>query len=192
MATLFPFNSSEAADSRKNTHCEGQGYYAETYPRGACSSSTIMVTQRAYYQSIGLARGDVVTNILAMCQTLGSGFSGINMKGAIYTKTGATLLAVTGDISAAYGSVGPKASPLVLQSNNQPLIIPETDIYWLALLAIATTPPTLMRGATSHQSTGGFGSGIGSSGAWSGQSDLGSSATITSDTNGIPFWMGVN
>lgn len=165
-----------------------QGYYAETTPRGSASNATIMVSGTIYFNSVGLLAGDVVTNILTLCSLAGSGFSGIGMKAGLYSKAGVQL-ALTGDISVAHSSVAAKTNVLTT-----PYTVLTTDLYYVALIGIATTMPTLIRTpagvATEAVFTGGFSPAYGYQ---TGQTDLTAPATIASTaTTGIAFWSGIS
>lgn len=185
-----PYTDTRSAQ-RYQALVSAQGYYAETLPRNAAASTALLVTGEIYYVSIGLLAGDVVTNILTLCNTLGSGFSGINMKAGLYAKGNGAQLAVTGDISAAHGSTGPKTNALTA-----PYTVLTTDAYWLAILAIATTPPTLTRGTpASPVYNGAFtGAAMGSLGVQLAQTDLPSPNATVAYATGAAFglWMGVN
>jgi hypothetical protein len=138
-----------------------------------------------YYVAIGLAAGDVVTNIHTRCITAGATFSGIGMKVGVYSKA-LQLLGSSGDVSPAHLSTGGKVNAL-----SAPLSITTTDLYYLAMIAVATTPPVLNRGGAGGLFSA-FGTFAGSAGNQSAQTDLPATASITFNTGMLQYWFGVS
>lgn len=170
---------------RYESQLAAQGYYAENFHRNADSSTVIMTTQRAYYMSIGLDAGDVVTNICVECLTAGTGSTGIGMKVGLYSKAGIQLV-VSGDVSATLASAGAKA--LLLSA---PYTVLTSDGYFIALLWVGGTPPVLYR-----QGAGVGGAAISGNqlayGSVDTQTDLPAPATIANNSNSTAYWVGVN
>jgi len=143
-----------------------------------------------YLQAIGLAGGDVVTNILmALGGTAGSGFSGIGAKVGIYNKAGTSLLASSGDVSGQLAASGTRTMPLALVAG-QPFVVPSTDTYLLAFLGIATTMPTFAKGMVGATNANSANS-ITYTGAQASQTDLPASLTISA-AGTLAYWMAVS
>jgi hypothetical protein len=186
--SVYLTNDSSATLVRQQALMEAQGYYAETYPRAASLISSVTTTQEVYYTAIGLAAGDVVSNLLVMLQVVGT--TTTLAKVGLYSKAN-VLLASSADVSSVVnGSAGPKVIPLTA-----PLVVPTTDGYWAAFLAVsAVTMPTLWRSFPSPFSNGLFGSAsMGASATQTGQADLPATATPVYAAGGaLSVWMGVS
>lgn len=171
--------------ARQQAFMNAQGYFAETYPRGATSSASVMISGTVYYEGIGLVAGDVVTNILATANAVVVTPSGVGMKFGIYTKAN-VLVANTADVSASFLTVGAKSSALTT-----PYTVPTTDGYYLAVIVIAATGPGLWRSTAGLNGTGPFGAAtLSVSAAQTGQIDLPATGTPTGGTFGL--WLGVS
>lgn len=187
VAAYADVTPSLAFSRRYQAQMAAEGYYAETLPRAAAiGTPAILISGTVYYVNIGLLAGDVVTNLHTLVSVLGSGFSGIGMKLGLYDKTGA-LLRATGDISAAHASTGPKVNAL-----SSPYTILSTDSYFLAMLCIATTPPTLAKGALSSVFSGAFTGGVGMAASATGLTDFLSNVTYVYSGSNHAWWIGVS
>lgn len=175
-----------ATSERYRAQMAAQSYFSESFPRQALSTSSAPATGAVYFVLIGLARGDVVTNLHLLCTTLGSGFSGIGMKVGLYSKAG-VLLQGSGDVSALFASTGPKVCPL-----SAAYTVGATDGYLAALLAVASVPPTLLRGAPGQNASGAFAGGVGAYGVQNSQVDLPAPATVANNNGASAFWVGAS
>ena len=189
-ATVTPaaiaFAANTKSTQRTDAQLAAQGYYSENFPRQAVNSSTVPTSGTIYFCLLGLLAGDVVTNLNLLCTTLGTGFSGINMRVALYSKA-SVQLATSGDVSAQFGSTGTKPCPLTT-----PYTVPTTDAYFAALIQVGSANVALLRGSPGLNAGGAIGSGTGAYGAQTGQTDLTAPATIAFNNTGNAFWFGIS
>lgn len=179
-------NVAGSASSRYAAQMSAQGYFAENYQRQGTAAATTPTSGTVYYMALGLAAGDVVTNINLLCNVAGTGFSGVGVKVGIYTKASG-LVASSGDVSALFASAGGKICPLTA-----PYTVPTTDGYFIALLNIGSANLTLHRAGTGLFTFGAFSGSQIAAGFQNTQTDLPATATITTNTNSIAFWVGVS
>lgn len=185
MPVYGPTAASKSAQRYEATMA-AQGYFAENYQRDAANASATTTTGTVFFMGLGLAAGDVVTNIVTMCAGIGSGFSGIGMKVGVYSKA-AALLAQSGDVSGQVASTGAKSLPL-----SAPYTVLTTDAYYLAILAITSSAPTLNRSNQNLVGLGPFSGGtLNVQGVQTGQTDLPATATI-STVSTFGFWVGAS
>lgn len=120
-----------------------RGFFAETLPLEYASGSGGFTGASgiASYSAIGLIAGDLITNLTLSISILQPGAGLTLSKLGVYSKTGAQL-AVTADQGASWQTGGAKTVPLIA-----PLLISATDLYYIAELAVGTTPPALVRGS---------------------------------------------
>jgi hypothetical protein len=192
MPTLFDRNNAIQTAARYQAQMEAQGYYAETFPRSSASGTGVTPTQQVCYVAIGLAAGDVVSNISLMVQAAGATVT--LAKVGIYSKAN-VLLASSADASTSFQSTsGVKTIALTLQSNGTPFTVPTTDGYWLAYLAVsAVTMPALWKNSGSNAANNPIGSGaIGMTGIQAGQADLPATSSILYTSTNHAIWMGVS
>jgi hypothetical protein len=185
-ATTYLNRDAVAHTARQVALMRAQGYYAESSPLNAVANlQTTTGTGVVLYSPIGLLAGDVVSSMQLRCSTLGSGFSGIGMKVGLYSSASA-LLASSADCSTAFGSTGVKTVAMTT-----PYTITADGAYYCAVLAIASTTPTLIRAnvaaAACGIATGGV---VSPGGQQTGQTDLPAAATITFNSGNV-FWFGV-
>lgn len=161
-----------------------EGYFAETGQR-CLTNPVAMATGITYLTAIGLAAGDIVTNLLLACSVGGSGYSGINMKVGVYDKNG-NRLRVSGDVSASFGTGA------ITCALTTPLLIPTTDGYYIAVLAIASTMPTLYRGSTTLGGGTFTGGTISAHARATAQTDLTDPVAFGQGSQNQAIWTGVN
>lgn len=170
--------------ARQSACMRDLGYYAETGQRVAASASSVTVTQRLYGVSIGLLAGDLVSNLIAACNTANN--TPTLTKLGLYSQAG-VLLASSADASSAFGSTGLKVTAMTT-----PYLVPADDMYYAAFLNVATTGAALNRlngGSSAFQaSTGGAAPQVNQDT----QSDLPASATFTATANAFGLWIAVS
>lgn len=186
MAVSTTTSGLDATAERQRAQMVAQGYYAENFQRSALSSSTVPTSSVAYYMAIGLAAGDLVTNLHLLCTTLGTGFSGIGMKVALYSKA-FVQLGVSADVSGSFGATGPKICAL-----SSAYTVPTTDGYYAGVIQVGSANLALLRGAPGQNASGAFGSAQGAYGTQSGQTDFQTPATLAFNNLASAFWVGVS
>lgn len=120
------------------------GLIAETFDRRMLTTTYTPVSQRLLLVPVFLFQGDRINNMWAHVQTGASTVTLIRQ--AIYSRTG-SLLASTANTVAAYNSPG-----LATMALTSPFDVPSNDVYYLAMLQVATTP-AIMSGVNTPQST---------------------------------------
>jgi hypothetical protein len=178
-----------ACMARNAVAMRAQGYYAETYPRGAIAGSTVSVNGTIHFGAVGLLAGDVVTAVSVYVQTLASGFSGTGVTLGLYTKSGA-LCASSADAQAAFGSTGMKTTAMTT-----PYTVPSDDLYYAAILSVASTPPVLLRGSSGISGGGWLAvspSVYGGFGTDTSEAALGAQQTISFSGLAISYWMAIS
>lgn len=161
-----------------------RGLLSENYPLAVAGSSTAMVSGTIYLLALGVLNGDVLTNAHPC---IGTGGSGLTLcKAGYYDKSG-NRLAVSADLSTDWASTGIRTNAM-----SSPYNVTADGAVYLALLAVGTTPPSLLRGSNlstiasvigsniRHVATGG-----------TGQTDLGSTISVVG-TAPIAFWCGAS
>lgn len=148
------------------------------------TGTQLMTGGSVYYTAIGLAEGDVVTNIIVPVSTQGSG---VTLSKAGLYDSALTLLASSADQGTAWQSTGKKVCALA-----SPYTVTSTGLYYLAVIATAsTTLPTLIRGTNNATGNAVIGSGPKPAFDEPSQSDLpatGSSASLTATVTVCVGW----
>jgi hypothetical protein len=185
--TAYIDRDTAATLARQNLMIRKLGYYSESFPLGAAANlTTIQTSGTVNFSPVGLLKGDVVTNIWVRVTTLASGFSGIGAKVGLYTTAG-VLLASSADVQASLGSTGTKLLPLTT-----PYTITSDDVYYLAIITIASTPPVMVRGVLGSTVALLAGTGTASyCGHDVSETDLPATAAILY-TSGTNYWMAVS
>lgn len=166
----FPARAASVT-SRADIAVAARGFVTEPYPLVTATNSTALATQTLYAQLVGLKAGDRITSIVVAVSSVAS-LSITLAKVAVYSAAG-TMLASSGDLSASLFSTTGLRSGLL----SAPYTAPFDGGYYLALLVVGTTPPTLFRGMA--QAVGALGSNPAASGTQASQSDLPASLSIT-------------
>lgn len=125
--------------SAEPTLRRGLGIITEPYPVGSASGTTALGTQQLLFDAVALIAGQVVTNVGWFQSVAGSGLT--LLKTALADKTG-KILAVSADSSASPGS----ANSYVALAMGSAYTVLTDDVYYLCLLPVGTTPPTVARG----------------------------------------------
>jgi hypothetical protein len=168
--------------SRAEVLSTAQGLVSENFPRSAMASSQLTISGTAYFMSMGLLAGDVVTKLNILVTTAGASMT--LSKVGLYDSSG-TLLASSADQGTAWQSTGLKQISL-----SSPYTVTADGGYYAAVVAIGSTMPILTRGFNFGPSDG-VGSGMKPYGTQLSQTDLPSPATIGL-TSPIAFWIGAS
>lgn len=165
----------------------GFGLVTETLPLNVCNGSTILTTGTTQAVLAPFRAGQVVTNLLAALAVAGAGQTLVKM--GIYDTAG-NQLAVTADVKAAFaGSAG-----LVENALTATWTCPATGVYYIAVLGVGGTQPTLVRQAVGTTNPGLI-SAVGGRPRLAvtegSQTDLDATATFGA-SGGIGFWFGAS
>lgn len=157
----------------------------ETFPYNTAANQTAVTgTQAVMFAPVGFLAGDVITNIVTKVHVAGNTLT--LQKFGIYSKAG-VLLASTADVKANFLTTGIISSALTA-----PYTILADDGYYLAVLSVGTTTPTLLRTVGQTTVAGSIAGGsVGYGGTQASQSDLPAAATI-SFTTASTFWLAAN
>lgn len=169
-------------NSRTDILQSGTGVFAETFDRRNANAVIGLVTQRMLLGIVPLRAGDVVTNVLSLVTTAGSSLTLV--KFGLYSSA-AALLASTADVKADFAGTGEKTAAL-----SSPYTVTANGVYYLAVLGVGTTPPTLAGFTLNSGTQEAVGDGVRLSGQQVSQSDLPSTATIAA--TGTLAWLGVS
>ena len=160
------------------------GLVGETMDRRLLTTTYTPVSQRLLLVPIYFWAGDRITGLWAHVQT---GASTVTLiKQGIYSRTGSQL-ASTANNTSVYNSPG-----LATMALTSPFDITVSDIYYLAMLQVATTP-AIMSGVNTPQSTLllPIGQGITLAARVDSQSDLPATASLATANQSAP-WMAAN
>lgn len=161
-----------------------QGIISETFPREAIQGLTVATLGTVFYSLIPLFKGEIATAGVAQVTTAGT--STTLVKHALFTKDGATQLAVTASDHATYnGGTGTFVTNFAT-----PYTVTADDVYLFAHVEVGGTGATLARGQTSS-TTAAIGSGLRPFGtAGTGQTDI-PGTPLTLAANSLPFWFAI-
>lgn len=174
---------------RSNLLIRGYGLIAETTPRNnTISVASAAVSGTVYYTAIALLAGDLVTNLSI---SVGVAASGLTLsKVGLYSSAGA-LLASSADQGVSWQTTGIKTIALAA-----PFPVLVSGIYYVALIAVGTTPPSIARGGGGGAGTpfliAPIGAGVWPYVAQLAQGDLPATATFAANTGALAIWMGVS
>lgn len=163
---------------------QGIKYENYNYAEGTVS---LMISGRVYFMNAGLEGGDLITNLHFNVTT--AGITNTFIKGALLSKTGVKL-AETADLVNGWVAAGIKVVPLVT-----PYSIPASDIYYVAVMAIGGTLPTLARQGnlgTAGLAIAPSATGVLRGGAMSSQTDIPDPVTIAAGTSPLYYWFAVS
>lgn len=174
--------------SRSMAGWKQQGILVESYPLAAADTALAPATQVVFGALMGLNQGDVVTGILLRSSVAAAGTLPTTVRSGIANAAG-TMLAISGNLNAvANWPQGAVALPLAA-----PYAVPVTGGYYACFVVNGiwgTTQPTPVRGNSTNNVSGAFGSNAPPFFGWSGQTDLpavGSPLTLTAA--GIAYYM---
>lgn len=180
--------------ARRQIQLAARGLIAETYDlEASIGNGTTIGTQAIYGSLVGLAAGDVITNIVACVPVAGAGTVPTLIKLAIVSTAG-VVLAATANIAASAGWTSVGLPQFALTT---PYTIPSNGGYYIAFLqngAFATTPLQLMRvGSNNIATVSAIGSGVAAYVAGgTGKTDITGTLTLTNPGGGTSLWFGVN
>lgn len=157
------------------------GLISESYPRQVLSAAVTPTSGTVYLTPIGLRAGDVVTNVVVVCNTAGASITTIKL--GLYTEAGARL-AVSADQSASWGT-GYRSVALASQYKAT-----ADGIVFGAFIAVAGTTPNMGAVAAFSNARGAIGSGPRGAANVASQTDLPDPLTFAAGD--ICVWFGVN
>lgn len=169
---------------RTEQRVRGFGLLAENYAQAAATNATIFVSQTVYYSLIGLLKGDVVTNVHYAVTVASSSSS--NLFVGLYDSAG-NRVALSSDLTTTKDA----ATGVITAALTAPYTVPADGAYFIAVLSVATTPPTCSRGTGAGGLYAGIGAGARLFGVQTGQTALPSTFTL-SGSNNLATWMAVS
>lgn len=166
--------------SRRDRRVRAEGFLTETFPRAQAAGASVLTSQRVYFALIGFRVGDEVSSLHVAVTTAGSGTTVARV--GVYSTAG-VLLAESDDLGVTFHSAGVADCPLA-----EPWTCPASGGYYAAVLVVASSPPTLLRGYTGTAAAfDAIDGGVLAAGSQSGQSSLPDPASIAV-TDGIGLW----
>ncbi len=181
-----------AAAAKISPYIAGQGMIAETFPRQERAVSLVLVAGVVYYTGVALYAGQVITNI-----TVGVTVKSVSAtlaKVGLYSKTGTRLALSSTQHVAWNANPGLYTVPFAAAAT---YTVPTDDLYYVAVISVGGTPPSLLTATTSTGvlsiTTNVIGSGVPAYTAQTAQSDLPSPGSITAGvTTAIACWAGLS
>ncbi len=181
-----------AAAAKISPYIAGQGMIAETFPRQERAVSLVLVGGVVYYTGVALYAGQVITNI-----TVGITVKSVSAtlaKVGLYSKTGTRLALSSTQHVAWNANPGLYTVPFAAAAT---YTVPTDDLYYVAVISVGGTPPSLLTATTSTGvlsiTTNVIGSGVPAYTAQTAQSDLPSPGSITAGvTTAIACWAGLS
>ncbi len=178
-----------APNARDQIFRTQKGLIAESYPFSANASTNIPTTGAAsgtlVASMVGLRTGDVVTNIVVFCDTVGTNVTFAKL--GLLNSSG-TFLAATASVSATFNSGGSAFKVVPLTA---PYTITADGGYYACFLQFGTIGATIARG----NALGGAGVAIGSNprayALLTSQTDIAAGTYALADS-GVAIWMGVS
>lgn len=162
-----------------------QGLVAQNFDRQVAIGSSIMVSGTVYYMGVPLKAGQSISTI-SFANFTGAASMTLGRVG-LYSpsvSTSATLLAQSASITNAWTATG-----IMTQGLSATYSVTSNGLYYVALIAVAGTPPTAWRGNTGAGTlTTPVGSGARPNATQSGQTDLPATATQAA-TASIAYWV---
>lgn len=175
---------SVAAKSRAELVNSASGILFETFPRASATGNSLLTSGQAQYAAVYVPDGETVTNLHVICSTGGSGQTtvklGIRDNDASYTS-----LAVTADVKSTLTGTG-----LLTCALTAPWTCTAGGIYYVGILGVGGTQPTLARAGNVVTNAYAAVSGDKLAGSEGSQSDWDS--TVASMGNSFPFWIGAS
>lgn len=121
---------------RMRERARAEGFITESMGRRLPNSSQLMVSQTLYGELVELVAGDQITKIITYVGTAGATLTLVKV--GIYS--GTSLVASSADNKANFTTNNVNVST----SLSATYTVPTTGGYYLAILAVGTTPPTLL------------------------------------------------
>ncbi len=181
-----------AAAAKISPYIAGQGMIAETFPRQERSVSLVLVGGVVYYTGVALYAGQVITNITVGVTVKST--SATLAKVGLYSKTGTRLALSSTQHVTWNANPGLYTVPFAAAAT---YTVPADDLYYVAVISVGGTPPSLLTATTSTGvlsiTTAVIGSGVPAYTAQTAQSDLPSPGSITAGvTTAIACWAGLS
>jgi hypothetical protein len=161
----------------------GQGIITQNFDRQGASSGIGLVSGTVFFQAVGLLAGDLVSNLSIV--VTGAGATTTLTKLGLYDSTGARLQ-TTANLTTAWESAGTKTHPL-----SAAYTVATDALYYVAVLFVGTTVPTLHAGSNTGNAASVIGTGTLAYATLAAQSDLPATAAL-SNSGAKGFWVGVS
>lgn len=167
------------------------GFIAMPYAPELAASSAALVSGTVTMTRVTIGAQATLSTLTVAVFGAGSGLTAGQNFGALYSAAG-TRVAVTADQTTAWASTGEKNMAFTSPYNAAP------GLYYLALLSVGTTPPTIFRTIAATAASDVINHGMTPATARyttgpTGQTSMPASVTMASRTlSGTAFWMGVS
>jgi hypothetical protein len=158
------------------------GVQAEPYPLAGAATAMALPASLLEASLVGLSRGAVVNGIVLPLQTNAASLTLLQVM--LYSTAGVLLASSTNSPNA----LNSASQGIVTMPFSAAYTIPASTGYYAAILAVGTTPPTLMRDAAIAQ-FGAVGSGVPLFSSQGSQSTPPSTMTVARSSSS--FWLGV-
>ena len=162
----------------------GGGLVFETFPRASATGNSLLSSGQAQYASVYVYQGEIVTNLHVICSTGGSGQTLVKA-GVRDNDASFTSLAATADVKDTLTGTG-----LLTLALSSAWTCTESGIYYVGILGVGGTQPTLARAG--NVVTGAYAAVSGDKLAGSEGSQTDWDATVASMGNAFPFWIGAS
>jgi hypothetical protein len=175
-------NSRNGARSRTGVLAAAQGLKGEPFSRATAIGSTAQTAGDLRAILVPLFAGDLVSTVFWHQTVAGSG---VTLFKAMVLDASGNRVAVSADASATANSgTGLKSAAMTT-----PYLVPSDGGYYLAVVSVGGTSPTLVRGTSAITGyDGSSGSGQKISAVQAGQTDAPATATLVA--SGTAFWLG--
>lgn len=163
--------------AKHDRQLRSEGIVGEPWSRTLATDTLATVSQTAYYMQIAMRAKELVDNVSCICTTAGSGLTSIYV--GLYDADLVRVAVSTNQVGLGFGT-GYLAFPLSAQ-----YVVPDDDIYYTALLVVATTPPVLAGVSGLVDAAVGMPGGQVIRGEQTGQSTLPTTAVASNTTKAI-------
>lgn len=170
---------------RSSLQHRSEGLISQTFPRFGMTAGAVLVGGTAYYSSIPLLAGDVVSSVVFLVSVAGVAMT--LSKAGLYDTAG-NRLATSVDQGASWETAGHKSVAMVT-----PYVVPASGIYYFAIIGAGGTLPIIPRAALAGNVTSQAALAPGAliCGTETGKTDLDPTATITASASAMYHWAGV-
>lgn len=188
-ATAYVDRDVAAAIARYQIGLRAQGWFTETLPGAAVTSTSALTTSRAYFSMMPLLAGDVVSSLTIKQTVVGSTLSLGKVGVGTLSGTTMTPVAVSADINATFtGTAGQKQIALTAAYT-----APADGVYYAMIVAVGTTGPTITRTNAAQQLAAAALTGFSPASCYASATDLvvGTGiGSVTADNNAVMCWFG--
>ncbi len=181
-----------AGPTGPDPYTTGQGLKGETFRRQERAVSLAITGGVVYYTGVALYAGQVITNITVGVTVKST--SATLAKVGLYSKTGTRLALSSTQHVAWNANPGLYTVPFAAAAT---YTVPADDLYYVAVISVGGTPPSMLTATTSTGvlsiTTNVIGSGVPAYTAQTAQADLPSPGTIAAGvTTAIACWAGLS